>query len=62
MFVCICNAVRESEIKDVIAQGVRDVDDVYHKLDIEPQCGTCAAYIREMLTEIPSDPEPEIAA
>lgn len=62
MYVCICNAVRESEIKTVIDKGVRDVDDVYEKLDIEPQCGTCRSYIREMLKLSPSHSEPEIAA
>jgi bacterioferritin-associated ferredoxin len=62
MYVCICNAVRESEIKDVIAEGVRDVDDVYTALDIEPQCGTCRSYISELLALVPSAKESEIAA
>jgi bacterioferritin-associated ferredoxin len=54
MYVCICNAVRESEIEQVIAEGVRDVEAVYEALDVEPQCGTCRAYIREMMAEVPS--------
>ena len=56
------NAVRESEIKTVIAVGVRDVDDVYEKLEIESQCSTCRAFILEILTQSPSCTEPEIAA
>lgn len=62
MYVCICNAVRESEIKDVIAEGARDVGDVYNALDIEPQCGTCRSYISELLTLVPSTKDSEIAA
>lgn len=62
MYVCICNAVRESEIKSVIAKGVDDVDAVYEALDIEPQCGTCRSYISELLTLVPSGKESEIAA
>ena len=62
MYVCICNAVRESEFKSGIAKGVRDVDAVYEALDIEPQCGTCRSYISELLTLVPSGEESEIAA
>ena len=62
MYVCICNAVRESEIEQVIAEGVRDVDAVYEALDVEPQCGTCRAYIREMMAEVPSSVPPAAAS
>lgn len=62
MYVCICNAVRETEIEQVIAGGVRDVDEVYEALDIEPQCGTCRSYIREMMAEVPSRRKPVLAA
>ena len=62
MYVCICNAVRESEIKSVIAEGVRDVEAVYTALDIEPQCGTCRSYISELLTVVPVGKDSEIAA
>ncbi len=62
MYVCICNAVRETEIKEVIAEGVRDVDAVYDALGVEPQCGTCRSFIREMMADVPSSVESEIAA
>ena len=62
MYVCICNAIRETEIQSVIADGVRNVDDVYKALGVEPQCGTCRSYICELLTVVPSKSESEIAA
>lgn len=62
MYVCICNAVRETEIQSVIAKGVRDVDDVFEALGIEPQCGTCRSFIGELLTGVPSKSESDIAA
>lgn len=62
MYVCICNAIRETEIQSVIAKGVRDVDDVYKALGVEPQCGTCRSFISELLTPVPAKSESEIAA
>ncbi|MBO6782864.1 MAG: (2Fe-2S)-binding protein [Alphaproteobacteria bacterium] len=62
MYVCICNAVKDSEVKAVIAEGVQDVDEVYRALDVEPQCGTCRSFIRELMSEVPSGVKPDIAA
>ena len=62
MYVCICNAVRESEVRKVISEGAREVDEVYRALDIEPQCGTCRSFIKEMVSEGPSKVGSGIAA
>jgi bacterioferritin-associated ferredoxin len=49
MYVCICNALRESEIRRAIADGADTPDDVYARLDCEPECGTCSDYIDGMI-------------
>lgn len=62
MYACVCNAIRKTEIEDVIAKGVNSVEEVYVALDVEPQCGTCEGYIRELLATKPSATESEVAA
>ena len=49
MYVCICNAIREREIETLIAQSVRDVEDVYRGLGVEPECCNCRDHIRSMV-------------
>ncbi|RVU33657.1 hypothetical protein EOI86_21105 [Hwanghaeella grinnelliae] len=51
MFICICNALSDSELKDAIAQGHGSVDDVYRACGAERQCGCCAENIAEMMRE-----------
>lgn len=49
MYVCICNALRENEIRHAIAEGARTPDEVYARLDSEPECGTCRDFIDGMI-------------
>ena len=49
MYVCICNAIREREIETLIAPSVRDVEDVYRGLGVEPECCSCRDHIRSMV-------------
>lgn len=49
MYVCICNAIRAREIEDLVAKGVRNVEDVYRGMGVEPECGTCREHIRALV-------------
>jgi|APTNR8051073442_1049403.scaffolds.fasta_scaffold14846_4 Bacterioferritin-associated ferredoxin len=50
MYVCVCNALSDREVKRVIATGrVRTADDVYAALGCTPQCGACQDEVVEML-------------
>ena len=53
MYVCVCNAIREDEVAAVIANGVRNVDEVYARLDVEPQCRSCEGCIETMMALVP---------
>ncbi len=53
MYVCVCNAIREDEVAAAISQGVRSVDDVYERLDVEPQCRSCEGCIETMMALVP---------
>jgi bacterioferritin-associated ferredoxin len=41
MYVCICNAIRESELRAAARSCPGDADAVYESLGKQPQCGQC---------------------
>ena len=41
MYVCLCNGIRETELQQLGREGVRDVEEAFHKLDSEPVCTCC---------------------
>ena len=51
MYVCVCNAIRESEFRRAARQVEGDVEAVYASLGWEPQCRTCLDEAEELLLE-----------
>lgn len=49
MYVCVCNALREQQIRDLVAAGVRCEKEAYARLGCRPQCGTCLPVARAMI-------------
>lgn len=43
MYVCICNAIRESELRRAAIRAGGDAEAVYAALGKRPNCGTCLA-------------------
>lgn len=41
MYVCVCNAIRECELRAAARRHTGDVDAVYAALGKVPQCGSC---------------------
>lgn len=41
MYICICNAIRESELREAARKVPGDADAVYASLGKTPQCGQC---------------------
>ncbi len=41
MYICVCNAIRECELREAARQVAGDVDAVYASLGKTPQCGQC---------------------
>ncbi|WP_299494831.1 bacterioferritin-associated ferredoxin [uncultured Shewanella sp.] len=42
MYVCICHAVTDTQIKEAVNQGDKSLTDVKHRLGVADQCGKCA--------------------
>ena len=55
MFVCICNAISDKDIKDEVAMGATTLDCLRDRLGVASQCGGCASYAEETLMEALSE-------
>lgn len=51
MYICICNAIRECELRKSAQECPGDVDAVYASLGKQAQCGQCLDDAAEILIE-----------
>ncbi len=49
MFVCICNAVRESDIHQAVKDGACNLRDLARVTGCTTRCGKCAPTVMEVL-------------
>lgn len=52
MYICICNAVTEKEVRDCARQGVQCLDGLAFKLGVGAGCGRCKECAAELLEEV----------
>ena len=55
MYVCLCQAVRESEVRQAVASGVDDVDQLAEVLGVGTGCGTCRDFAQAFIDECVGD-------
>ena len=51
MYICVCNAIRENELRRAAQLAEGDVEAVYASLGAEPQCGCCLEDAELLLQE-----------
>jgi bacterioferritin-associated ferredoxin len=51
MYICICNAIREKDLRAAARTCSGDVDAVYESLGFRPQCGQCLDEATDILIE-----------
>ncbi len=51
MYVCICRAVTERQIREAVQDGAHALKDLKHKLGIGRDCGLCVPCARNCLEE-----------
>lgn len=51
MIVCICNAIRETEIRQCARAGLCDVDQIYQTLGCQTKCRQCVPFAREIVED-----------
>ncbi|MGS0827056.1 bacterioferritin-associated ferredoxin [Shewanella sp. 0m-8] len=48
MYVCLCHAITDTQIKEAVSQGDSSLADVKRRLGVADQCGKCT----KMATQI----------
>jgi bacterioferritin-associated ferredoxin len=52
MYVCICHAVTDRQIREAAENGARTLKDLRNELGVTRDCGHCACCARECLAEV----------
>lgn len=58
MYVCVCRAVTERQIRDAAHAGARTLKDLRRILGVASECGQCAAAARQCLAEARRESSP----
>ena len=56
MYICLCHAVTERQVRECVRDGARSLDDLARKLGVGTCCGRCRESARALLAE--ADPSP----
>ncbi len=49
MFVCVCNAITEKQVRECVAEGASTLEDLQIDLGVATCCGTCAGVAQSFL-------------
>jgi bacterioferritin-associated ferredoxin len=57
MYVCICNAITDRDIREAVSDGVRTLPELKMKTGCGTACGRCEEVAREVLSSaLPAPP------
>ena len=51
MYLCICNAISDRQVRALAESGITQAPEVYRALGCAPQCGKCIPFVQETLTQ-----------
>jgi len=51
MIVCICNAIRESDLREAVRDGASCPTSAYARYGRRPKCGQCIPFARIVIDE-----------
>jgi bacterioferritin-associated ferredoxin len=51
MVVCVCNAIREQQVREAARDGATSACQAYRALGRQPKCGQCVPYAREIIDQ-----------
>ena len=55
MYVCLCRAVKDSEVRQAAASGIEDVDQLAEALGVGTGCGSCRDFAQSLIDEVLAD-------
>ena len=56
MYICICNAVTERQVRECARRGCCSLDDLSVELGVGTACGRCRPVAKEILDEVSPNP------
>ena len=59
MYVCICNAITDKQVRKAAEAGVTDLRALQAKLGVAAGCGSCKETASEILAEYRNRPAPQ---
>lgn len=57
MYVCICQAVTDTQIREVVSRGARRMCELRQQLGLCSQCGKCGQHAKQVLDEATAQSE-----
>lgn len=49
MVVCVCNAIREKDLKNAVREGANTPCSAYARFGRRPKCGQCVPFARTII-------------
>lgn len=62
LYICICNAITERQVRDCARSGARSVDQLASELGVGSGCGRCLECAMDLLREMHGNVEPALLA
>ena len=60
MYVCICNAITDKQIRQAAESGVKSLWELQKELGVASNCGKCGEMATSILRESECAPAPEV--
>ncbi len=56
MYVCMCQAVKDAEVRQAVAAGASDVEQLADALGVGTGCGCCREFAQSLIEEYAEEP------
>jgi len=51
MYVCVCSAITESQLRRAVSRGVSTLEELRHELKVSNCCGACEPIVSQCLEQ-----------
>jgi bacterioferritin-associated ferredoxin len=51
LVVCVCNSIRERDVREAVRSGANDPCSAYQSLGCRPRCGKCIPFARSLIEQ-----------
>ena len=61
MYVCVCNAITDRDVRAQAPSECSTVSAIYRSLGAQPKCGKCVPLVRQLMRQVVELSEPRAA-